>query len=180
ILVGTSVQRSNMEIPITLALPKRVVVLVLDIKQPDADRRRKKRDGQVYEKKQSNANPPDDCSDQYSNSSIGRHDAQPGSPTAAHHSDGQTVTKKEQVSRPQAEHHRRVPIETIRKPAQGRARLKLGNRQCCDVANAPTIQIARVGVMQGMSVSPAIIGRETQYADDPSHPVICAAPAEEG
>jgi hypothetical protein len=46
------------------------------------------------------------------------------------------------------------------------------HRQCIDVADAAAIHVARVGMMKSVGAPPEIVGRQGQYADSPSDPVI--------
>jgi hypothetical protein len=49
VIVGTAMQRSFVKIPGLVMGPGGVLELVLDIEQPDADRRRQNRDRQVHQ-----------------------------------------------------------------------------------------------------------------------------------
>ncbi len=52
--------------------------------------------------------------------------------------------------------------------------------QRVDVADAAPIEIARSRMMNGVSASPEVVGREREYADRTADPVVCETMMEEG
>src|SRR4029079_9716524 len=106
-------QRSMMESPIGFLLPGRVLKLVLHVKQPHSNRRRKQRNREMYEQEQFYTHKPGDSHNQSGDPDIGRHDAKPRSQPAAHHADWKAVAQEEQMSRSKSEHNQGVPIQPI-------------------------------------------------------------------
>src|ERR1700748_378271 len=94
--------------------------LMLDIEQPDTDRRRE----------------PYQRGDAVRYGDIGRHSAQPGLPAAAHEADRQAVLYEEQIGRPHTEHDGRVPVDAVAKPTPSRQRQVFPYGERVDVAHA--------------------------------------------
>src|SRR5262245_47762222 len=96
--------------------PERILELVLDVKQPDANRGGHKRDRQVDEEEWTNANEPHHHSHQNRYRDVRHHGAEPRLPTTTHQARGQPVSKNEQVGRPKAEHDDWMAVKAIAKP----------------------------------------------------------------
>ena len=92
----------------------------------------------------------------------------------AHQSDRQALLQEEEIGGAEAEHHQRVPVEAIAKPAPARQRQIFVDRQGIDIADAAPVEIARGGVVDGMGAPPEIVRRQRQHADDAPDPVIGA------
>ena len=93
--------------------PERILELVLDIEQPDADRGREQHDRHMHEQERTDADQPHHRGDESRDGDIGRHGAEPGLPAAAHDADRQPVLHNEQIGRTDAEHDDRMAIEAI-------------------------------------------------------------------
>ncbi len=65
-----------------------------------------------------------------------------------------------------------MPVKAIAQPAPFGPRQIFVHRQCIDVANPTTFEIARRRVVDGVSASPEIIRRQGEHADHPSEPVV--------
>jgi hypothetical protein len=128
VIVRTAMQRGFVKTPGLIEEPGRVLELVLDIEQPDADRCSQNHDRQMHQ--------------QNRDGGVGTHRTQPGRPAVSHHPDRQPMPQDEQIGRTYAEHHDRMPIQAIRYLAPSRSRDKLADRQYVDVADTSLIEIA--------------------------------------
>jgi hypothetical protein len=89
------------------------------------------------------------------------------------------VPKDEQIHRTDSKHYDRISVQPIKEPAPSGQRQKLAHGQRVDIAESAMIEIAGVRMVERVTVSPEIVGRQGQYANDASDPVIHATSAEE-
>src|SRR4029078_4692108 len=80
VIMRTAVQPGFVKIPAFITSPERILELVLDIEQPDADRGGEKRDPKLHTQEWTNADQPDHGCDQNCDCCVCRHRADPGSP----------------------------------------------------------------------------------------------------
>jgi hypothetical protein len=69
------------------------------------------------------------------------------------------VTQKELIGGAETEHDERVSVQAIAKPTPEGECLKFTHRQCVDVANSASVEMARVSMMDGMCAAPVVVGR---------------------
>jgi len=86
---------------------------MLDIKQPDANRRRQNRYWQVNQQEWPEANQPDNRGDKNRDGDVRTHCTQPGPPAVTHHPNRQPMPQDEQIRGTHAKHHNQMPVETI-------------------------------------------------------------------
>jgi len=158
--------------------PGSVLELVLNIEQPDADRRRQNGDRQVHQQEWPDADQADHAGDQYRNGGVRAHRAEPGLPAAAHHPDRQPMAQDEQIARADAEHHHWMPVQTIEHSAPSGPREEFTHGQRVDVAEASLIEISRTCMMERMVVPPVAVRGQRHDADDPADPIVGETVAE--
>jgi len=73
-----------------------------------------------------------------------------------------------------------MPVKPIAKASPQRARQIFVHRERVDVTQATMVEIPRAGMMDGMRTAPEVIGRQRQYADHTTYPVIRQTMAKEG
>ena len=73
VIVGTAMHRSFVKAPGLVTGPRRVLELVLDIEQPDPNRRRQNHDRQVHKQERPKADEPDHRGDEYGNGGVRAH-----------------------------------------------------------------------------------------------------------
>jgi len=142
VIVGTAMQRGLVKTPGLFTGPGRVLELMLNIEQPDTDRRRQNHDRQVHQQEWPDSDQPDHRGYQNRDGGVRTHCTQPWRPAVTHHPDRQPMPQDEQIGGTYAEHHDRMPIQAIKHLAPSRSRDKLADRQYVDVADASLIEIA--------------------------------------
>src|SRR5579871_5930168 len=177
-IIGTSMQRSFVKTPGLVVGPGGALELVLNIEQPDADRRRQNGDRQVHQQKWPDADQADHAGDQYRNDGVRAHRAEPGLPAAAHHPDRQPMAQDEQIARADAEHHHWMPVQTIEHSTPSGPREEFTHGQRVDVAEASLIEISRTCMMERMVVPPVAVRGQRHDADDPADPIVGKTVAE--
>lgn len=100
-------------------------------------------------------------------------------PTAAHHSDRQSMSEDKQVRRADAKHHSWVAVQAVQNLTLPGSRQIFAHGERIDVANTPMIEITRARMVMRVRAFPEIVGRQGEYADDPSDPVVRQTVAEE-
>src|SRR5689334_24927872 len=105
-----------MDTPVPVAIPCRVLELMLYIKQPDAGSRGKQHDWEMHYQECLEANEPHKRSDDQRDRHIGEHRTRPRLPAMAHESDRQAVLQQKKIGRPNSEHDQWVPIKPIFQP----------------------------------------------------------------
>jgi hypothetical protein len=173
-------QRRILDAPLSVAFPQSIFKLVLHVEQPDADRCGHQHDRQMHQQKGAETDQPDQQRRDHRNREVCRHDADPRPPAGAHEPDRQTMLQQEQIGRADAEHHDRMPVQTIGQPAPGRPGPILVHSQRVDVANAAAVEIARGGVVSGVSLPPEVVRRQCQHTEHPADPVVCKTLTKEG
>jgi len=113
LIVRAAVQRSVVKIPGLVVGPVRVLELVLDVEQPDTNRRRQNNDRQMHKQERPIADQLDHRDDENREGDVRAHRAQPGFPAATHHPDRQSVLQDEQIWGTGAKHHEGMSIQTI-------------------------------------------------------------------
>lgn len=93
-VMGAAEQRCMMQVPVLIAFPRRMLELMLNVEQPNADRCRENRSRKMHEQKRLDADQPCKCSHDGDNREIGRHCADPGLPTGAHQADREPLLQK--------------------------------------------------------------------------------------
>jgi len=179
VIVGTALQCGLVKAPGLITGPGRVLELVLDIEQPDADRRSQNHDRQVHQQEGSDADQPDQRGDQNRDGGIRTHRTQPGRPAVTHLPYWQPMPQDEQIGGTYAEHHDRMPVQAIEDPTPSRPRDKLTDGQHVNVADASLVEIARARVMARMAPSPVIVRREGCNADRAANPIVRKAAMKE-
>src|ERR1700722_5866448 len=112
-IVGTSIESCFMKVPLAVMSPKRVLELMLDIKEPDGDRGAHDHHGSLHEKEGADSHKPDKQRDDAGDCRVGPHCAYPGLPARAHHADRKAIMQHEEVSRNQSKHNERVTVGPI-------------------------------------------------------------------
>src|SRR6267142_2648284 len=102
-----------MQVPALVALPRRMLELMLHVEQPYASRGGEERDREMHEKERLDADKPCERSDDDGNREIGCHCAGPGLPTIAHEADREPLLQKKQIGWPDPEHDQRVAVKTV-------------------------------------------------------------------
>ena len=109
-----------LKIPVGVIRPVRIVELVLNEEKPHARCGAQQGDGNVHKQEGPDANRPHHQARSEGDAKVGRHCADPGTPTGTHQASGDSMADQEQVGRPQAEHNERVAIETVANPPPAR------------------------------------------------------------
>src|SRR6185437_2294648 len=120
--------RRRLEFPARSGRPISILELVLDIEQPDADRRGEQDDRQAAEQEGDDPQRPGDEATEEDNHRVGAEDADPSLALAERAAGGDAVAHQEEVDRPDAEHDERMAIEPIGKASPSRTRQILANR----------------------------------------------------
>jgi hypothetical protein len=150
----------------------RFLELVLDVEQPDPDRRRQQRDRQVHHQEWLDADQPHRPNDQEGNRCIGRHRADPRAPAPAHGADRQPVLQQEKIGGTDAEHYRRMTVEPIVQPSPSGKREVFAHRQRVDIADAAMVEVAGARMMDGVAALPVVVRRQRQRTDHATHPIV--------
>ena len=103
---------------------------------------------------------------------IGEHGARPGHGARPLHSERHAISDNKEIGRPHAEHDQRVPVDPVGQPAQRPTGLILLDGQRIDVADTPAVEIAGTCMVQGVRLTPEVIGCQRDYAEDAADPVI--------
>nr|WP_211607345.1 hypothetical protein [Halomonas daqiaonensis] len=82
------------------------------------------------------------------------------------------MVEEEQVRRADAEQHQWVSVQAIEAPLRSRQGSEFTHGQGVDATDTRAIEIAGVGMVEGMAVSPEIKGGKGQDADGSTDPVI--------
>src|SRR5215813_292962 len=106
-----------MERPLAFGGPECRVELVLHEEKPNSDRAGDQDDRQMHEQERSYAEKPDQGRDNKRDGKIRGHGAEPGAPATAQHADRKPLLQDEEISWSDPEHHNRVPIKPVAKPA---------------------------------------------------------------
>jgi len=85
VIVGAAMQRGFVKTPGLFTGPGRVFELMLNIEQPDADRRRQNHDRQVHQQEWPDSDQPDHPGDQNRDGGVRTHRTQPWRPAVTHH-----------------------------------------------------------------------------------------------
>ena len=126
------------------------------------------------------ADEPDQHRDDQRDRGVGRHGAEPWLPAGAHQPDRQPLLQDEQIGRPDAEHHDRMPVDADSCSRPHRERARYSRTVSVSMSPMPRrVEIARARVMDGVRAPPEIVGRQRQHADDAADPVVRAAAREE-
>src|SRR5580704_605871 len=169
-----------MQIPRSLVIPYGMLELVLHIEQPHADGCCEHHDWEMHKEKSFNANEPDERANDQCDRRIGRHGAEPRLPSGTHQPHGQALLKQEQVHGPDAKHHQWMTVEPIFQAAPPRTCAIFAYCQCVQVTDAAAAEIARCGMVHGVGAPPKIVGREGDYANDATGPVVRTPIGKEG
>jgi hypothetical protein len=154
--------------------------LMLYVKQPDPNRACEELDGQVHEQEWPNADKPDQRGDRDSDRQIGRGCADPVAPAGADRTNREPMTQEELVGGAETEHNKRVPVQAVAKPAPDGECLKFMQCQRVDVADSPSVKMARVCMMNRMCAAPVVVRRQRKNGEKPAHPVVRETIAKEG
>jgi hypothetical protein len=90
------------------------------------------------------------------------------------------MTQEELVGGAETEHNERVPVQAIAKPAPDGECLKFTHCQRVDVADSPSVKMARVCMMNRMCAAPVVVRRQRQNTEKPAHPIVRQTIAKEG
>ena len=90
------------------------------------------------------------------------------------------MTQEELVAAAETEHNERVPKQAIAKSAPDGERLKFTHCQRVDIADAPSVKMAGVCMVNRMRAAPVVVWRQRQNTEKPAHPVVRQTIAKEG
>ena len=138
----TAKERSIVRVPGMILSPNRIFELMLDVEQPNADRRSKKGDRKLHDQEGAEAKKVNHDAGDQCYCGIHSHGADPKPPIGIGKPERQAVAEQEVVSRANHEHDERMAIEMISNATQPRQRPILPNRQCVEVTGATLIQVA--------------------------------------
>src|SRR5262245_18144949 len=116
VVVRAAVKSRLLERPGRTSGPISVFELMLDVKQPNADRGCQQRYRQLHEQKRAHADQPHHRRDNKCDRRIGRHDTEPGSPVAAQPVERKAVPQHEEIGWGQSEHDGRMAVQPIAQP----------------------------------------------------------------
>src|SRR6476646_6302608 len=102
-----------MQVPAVVVLPRRVLELMLHVKQPYPSRGGEERDREMHEQERLDADKPREHSDDDGDREIGCHCADARLPTIAHEADREPLLQKKKVCWSVPEHDQRVPVKTV-------------------------------------------------------------------
>ena len=174
-----ALHRTGLEAPARVPLPVGVLVLVLDVEQPDADRRGQPGDRRLHQQEVAPPHQRRHGHDHARDREIGREDAAPGVPPGRRRRRGQPLLEDEDADRADTEHGERAARQPVGQPPPGRQPPELGHGQRVDVADATPVEVAGGGMMDGVLLPPVAVGGQGQHADHPTEPVVGAPAAEE-
>ena len=93
-----------MQVPVLVAVPRRVLKLMLHVEQPYAGCAGEQRNRKMHEQERLDADKPCERSDDDGNREIGRHRTGPGLPAIAHEADRESLLQKKQIGWSDPEH----------------------------------------------------------------------------
>src|ERR1700752_4904491 len=161
-----------MQVPALIALPRRVLKLMLHEEQPYAGGGRAQHDRKMHEQERLDADEQCQRSDNEGNREIGCHRTGPRLPTLAHEADRYPVLQEKLIGRSDTEHDQRVTVETVFQTAPPRKGPEFANGQRIEIADTAAVEVAAGGVMNCMRAAPAVVGREREHANDAADPVV--------
>ena len=139
-----------MQVPALVALPHRVLKLMLHVEQPDAGRGGEKQSRKVHEQERLDADKPCERSDDDGNREIGCHRTGPGLPTIAHEADREPLLQKKQIGRSDPEHDQRVAVKTVFQTTPPGKGPVFAHCQRIEIAGTAAIEVAGGGMMSRM------------------------------
>ena len=154
------------------SLPVGVLELVLDVEQPDPDRRRPAMIGSMHQQERARRRPaPAAAATSHRDGEVGRHRAAPRPPPAAHQADraagasGRTDRAGPTPSRTSGWRY-----EAVERAAASASSAVLAHGQRVDVADPAPVEIAGGGVVDGVAAPPVAVGRQRQRRRSPGRP----------
>ena len=169
-----------MEVPALVALPRRLLKLMLHIEQPYAGRGGEQHDRKMHEQERLYADEPRERSDDQGNGEVGCHCAGPRLPTVAHEADREAVLQEKQIGWSDPEHDQRVAVKSVFHAAPPRTGLVFAHCQGIDIADTTPVEVTGGGVMDRMRAAPPVVRRQREHADDAADPVVCQTVGEKG
>src|SRR5436190_8031973 len=161
-----------MQVPVLVAVPRRVLELMLHVEQPYARRGGEKYRRKVHEQDRLDTDKPGERSDDDGNREIGRHRTGPGLPAIAHEADREPLLQQKQIGRSDPEHDQRVAVKTVFQTTPPGKGAIFAHGQRIEIAGTAAIEVAGGGMMGRMRAAPAVVGREREHANDAADPVI--------
>ena len=87
---------------------------------------------------------------------------------------------EKKISWAYTEHDHRVTVESVANPTPTRPCSIFTHSERGDIADAATIEISGCSMMDGVCVSPEVVGGQRQYPDHTTDPIVSLAPGKEG
>jgi len=172
VVVRAARQCGVVTLPLSGPRPGGALELMLDVEQPHTDGRREQHGRDVDDQHRRGAEQPDEGAEPGRDRGRIAHDAGPRPPALARHAERQALHHKKHEGWTQAEHHQRVPVKPVAQLLDRRQRPVFVERQHLDGAKAAAIQIARGGMVDGMSLTPVVVRGQGEDADDPADPFV--------
>src|SRR6516162_5452831 len=169
-----------MEVPALVALPGRLLKLMLHIEQPYAGRGGEQHDRKMHKQERLYADEPHERRDDQGNREVGCHCAGPRLPTVAHEADRETVLQQKQIGWSDPEHDERMAVKSVFQTAPPRTSLVFAHCQGIDIADTAPVEVTGAGVMDRMRAAPPVVRRQREHANDAADPVVRQTVGEEG
>ena len=178
LVVGTSLQRRSHRVPRLVMCPVHVLVLVLHVEQPHANRTGEESGGQLHPQQRRQPDRQVCDHERRNDARVGEVHAEPFAfaGAGAEH----TIAEHEQDRRANAEHDERVAEHAIEEPLRPRRCQVLVGRQRPHIADAPAVQVAGSRVMLGVRLLPLVERRQGEQPGDVSHDPVRATRRKEG
>src|SRR6056297_2642211 len=128
-VVRRAVESGLLNRPAVVAVPRRVLELMLHVEEPHADRGREQHHRQVDEDEDRPATQHVEGAEQCEDRRVGSERADPEAPARPHGAHGQPALQEEHVGRSDPEEHHGVPHQPVEDPPEKRSRAVLRNRE---------------------------------------------------
>lgn len=171
-IVAAALETGMDAVPFFMTLPVVRVKLMLNIKHPDADCRGKDDDRQVDHEKVGDAEVVATGNDAGKDREIEHVDTGTLAMLFTGSADGRAKADEKKQRWKQPEHDDRMAIEVIAKLFHGAESVVFIDGQRMDIAIATMIEIAVRRMVQGVAVSPLIVGGEREQAEGGADVVI--------
>ena len=173
VVIRSALQGGAGEIPGVIALPVDVLVLVLDVEQPDAQAAGEPGERQLDDQEARRADRQAHGCEEHHQRKVGQPHRAPlllAGALARH-----ALRDEEDPQGAKGEHDQRVAEEAVRQALPPGGLHVLVHGQGHDVALAALVQVAGGGVVQGVLVPPVVAGSQHEDTEDGAHHRVGAA-----
>jgi hypothetical protein len=161
--VGAALQRGALEAPLAGGPVVGVLVLVLDVEHPGGDRPARDQGGALDEQEGLPADERAPAERPRGERDVGDHHAEEDPPR--HPSLREASFEQEDEARADEEHEQGVAVEPIAESPRAGGALVLGERHRVDLPGPAVVEVAGVGVVEGVLALPPAVRREDEEAE---------------